>query len=63
VNPEDARETSERDQLWASLRQLRPAIEALSAGQFTGSDQERLLVQVLARIITAELDYRARATD
>jgi hypothetical protein len=61
MDPETAQESSERDQLWASLRQLRPDVENLVAGGFSGSERERLLVQVLARIILAELDFRARS--
>ena len=62
MDPNSARESSERDQLWASLRQLRPAVEALADGQFSGTEQERVLVRVLAQIISAELDYRSRST-
>ncbi len=48
-----------RDQLWASLRQLGPEIQALSQGQFSGTDRERVLVQLIARIVEAELKFRA----
>lgn len=63
MDPLSAQESSERDQLWASLRQLRPAIEALARGEFNGTEAEHTLVRVLSRIITAELDYRSRGAE
>jgi hypothetical protein len=48
-----------RDQLWASLRQLGPEIAALAQGRFEGTDRERRLVQLIARIVEAELKFRA----
>jgi hypothetical protein len=60
VDEEQARTTSERDQLWASLRALRPEIERLAAGEPADTDRRRQLVMVLARITAAELDFRAR---
>ena len=50
---------AERDQLWASMRQLLPEIKGLAHGQFEGTDRERQLVQVLARVVAAELSFRA----
>ena len=47
-----------RDQLWSSLRTLLPEIEQLANGQFDGSERERQLTQVLARIVTAELKFQ-----
>jgi hypothetical protein len=52
-----------RDQFWASLRVLLPEIEKLAAGQFDGSERERLLVQLLARVTVAELEYRGGRQD
>jgi hypothetical protein len=60
MDPTSAQESSERDQLWASLRALRPEIERLAAGEFTGSDRDKQLVMVLARIVAAEMTFRAR---
>jgi hypothetical protein len=48
-----------RDQLWSSLRSLLPEIEQLANGHWEGSARELQIVQVLARIITAELRFRA----
>lgn len=60
MDPDEAQETSERDQLWASLRALRPEIEDLAAGEFHGSERQQRLVTIVARIVLAEMDYRAR---
>ncbi len=60
MDPERAQESSERDQLWASLRALRPQIDRLAAGELDDSEQQKQLVIVLARIVAAEMDYRAR---
>jgi hypothetical protein len=47
-----------RDQLWASLRALLPEIGRLAAGEYSGSERERQLIQVIARIVEAELKFR-----
>jgi len=60
MDPEQAQESSERDQLWASLRALRPEIDRLVAGRFDSSDRQRQIISVLARIVVAEMDYRAK---
>lgn len=60
MDPENAQESSQRDQLWASLRALRPEIERLAAGQFESSDRQRQIISVLACIVVAEIDYRAK---
>lgn len=48
-----------RDQLWSSLRNLLGEIEPLAEGQFSGSPREREIVHLLARIVVAELQFRA----
>ena len=58
--PEQAKEVSERDQLWASLRALRPEIDRLAAGEPGPPERDRQLVLLLARIVAAEMNYRAR---
>jgi hypothetical protein len=60
MEPNRAQETSERDQLWASLRALRPEIDRLAAGQLDGTEREARLILVLARIVAAEMTYRER---
>jgi hypothetical protein len=60
MDSQRGQEIAERDQLWASLRALRPEIDRLAAGEFDGSDRQRQLVQVLARVVAAEMDFRAR---
>lgn len=59
MDPEQMQALAQRDQLWASLRLLKPFIDELSAGQFDGTPQQRQIVQLLARIVTAELQFRA----
>jgi hypothetical protein len=60
MDPSEARESSERDQFWASLRALRPEIERLAAGELEPSERQRQIVVLLARIVAAEMDFRAR---
>lgn len=59
MDPGRARDVAERDQLWASLRALRPEIDRLAAGTGNLTDRDRQLAAVLARIVAAELDFRA----
>ena len=63
MDTNEAKETAERDQLWASLRALKQEIERLAAGEFDGSERQRQLVIVLARIVSAEMTFRARETN
>jgi hypothetical protein len=61
VEPDQGREIAERDQLWASLRALCPEIDRLAAGDGTpADDRQRQLVRLLARVVAAEMDFRAR---
>jgi hypothetical protein len=60
MDPERAQEISGRDQLWASLRALRPDIDRLAAAELDSSERERQLIVLLARIVAAELDFRDR---
>ncbi len=60
MEPEELQESAERDQLWASLRALLPAIEALAAGELTTSPQQQQLAQLLARVVLSELQFRGR---
>jgi hypothetical protein len=48
-----------RDQLWASLRTLLPEIDRLAQGQWENSERERQIILLLARIVSAELGFRA----
>ena len=38
---------------------LLPEVALLAAGEFSGSERERQLVQVMARIVEAEMKFRA----
>jgi hypothetical protein len=59
MDPDRLQAVAYRDQLWASLPVLLPEINHLADGNFDGSDRERQLIQVLARVVTAELQFRA----
>ena len=51
-----------RDQLWASLRPLIPEIQNLADGRHEGSERERQMIQLVARIVVSELQFRAEQT-
>ena len=55
-----AQDSSERDQLWASLRKLRPEIDRLAAGDLEPFERQQQIVVLLARIVCAEMDFRER---
>jgi hypothetical protein len=59
MDPEQLQTIAARDQLWATLRQLVPEIVQLGEGRFENTDRERRLIQLLARIVEAELKFRA----
>jgi hypothetical protein len=59
MDPEHLQEIAARDQFWASLRLLQAEIEQLAAGTFGNSERERQVVQLLARVVAAELRFRA----
>lgn len=63
MDPEQAQESSERDQLWASLRALRPEIDRLAAGDFDSSERQKQILMLLARIVAAEMDFRVSDAD
>lgn len=52
-----------RDQLWSSLRSLLPEIEPLAQGTFGNTERERQVLQVLARVVVAELQFRAERAE
>jgi hypothetical protein len=62
MDPDQAQESSERDQLWATLRTLRPAIERLAAGELEPAHQPSVAT-LLAKIVLAEMDFRERDAD
>jgi hypothetical protein len=61
MDPDRAQEIAQRDQLWASLRALRPEIGRLAAEDLDGSERQCQLVVLLARIVASELDFRQKA--
>ncbi len=63
MDPERAQAVAERDQLWASLRALRTDIDLLAQHKFDGSERQARIIQVLARIVAAEMDFRKQEGD
>jgi hypothetical protein len=59
MDPEEIQTVAARDQLWASLRVLLPEIDQLACGSFGASERELQIIQLLARIVAAELRFRA----
>jgi hypothetical protein len=60
MDPDDMQAVAERDQLWASLRALQPEIELVATGAWANTERERQVMQLLARIVLAELSFRAK---
>jgi hypothetical protein len=52
-----------RDQLWSSLRVLLPEIKQLAAGTLGDTERERQVVHLLARVVVAELQFRAERAE
>jgi hypothetical protein len=62
MDPEQMQTVAARDQLWASLRVLLPDIERVAEGEFDGSERQREIVRLVARIVAAELQFRAEGS-
>jgi hypothetical protein len=60
MSKEELKDEAERDQLWASLRELTDEIDQLAAGELDGTERQQQLSVLLARIVQAELDYQTR---
>ena len=60
MEPEKIQEISERDQLWASLRGLKQEIASLAEGELDGTARQHQLIILLARIVAAEMNFRAQ---
>jgi hypothetical protein len=60
MDSDEMQTVAERDQLWASLRALQPEIEQLAAGSWAGTEREKQIIQLLARIVVAELTFRSK---
>ena len=52
-----------RDQFWSSLRALLPEIERLADGVLEGAPREQQVIQLLARVVVAELRFRAERAE
>ena len=63
MDPDRLQAIAARDQLWSSLRTLLPEIEPLAEGHFSGTERECEVVQLLARIVVAELRFRAEESN
>jgi hypothetical protein len=59
MEADDLQAIAARDQFWSALRVLLPEIERIAAGQIEGTERERQITQLLARVVVAELHYRA----
>jgi hypothetical protein len=59
MDPDHVQASAYRDQLWTSLRALLPEINRIACGELDGSERERQIIQILARVVTAELQFRA----
>jgi hypothetical protein len=62
MDPDELQTIAARDQLWSSLRALLPEIESIASGQFDGSPRQQQVIQIVARIVAAELTFRASDT-
>jgi hypothetical protein len=60
MDPDHIQTIAARDQLWSSLRSLLPEIDKVAQGQFDGSERERQIIQLVARVVSAELGFRAQ---
>ena len=63
MDPDKLQTIAARDQFWSSLRTLLPEIERLGEGPLQGSAHEQQLVQLLARVVIAELRFRAELAE
>ena len=63
MDADELKAIAARDQFWASLRVLLPEIETLAAGNLGNTLREQELVQLLARVVVAELRFRAEQTE
>jgi hypothetical protein len=63
VDADKLQEIAARDQFWSSLRALQPEIERLAQGEFADDPREHDLVQLLARVVNTELQFRARLAE
>jgi hypothetical protein len=63
MDADDLQTIAARDQFWATLRALLPEIEQLAAGQLAGTPREWEIAQLLARVVVAELHYRAQRAE
>ncbi len=59
MDPDHLQAIAARDQLWSSLPALRAEIELLARGELTGTDRQLEIIQLVARIVLAELQFRA----
>ena len=58
--PDQPDDIAERDQLWANLQGLQEEIARLATGEWDGSQRQKQLSVLLARIVLAELEFQSR---
>jgi hypothetical protein len=59
MDPEYLQTVAARDQLWASLRPLLPELKKLADGELDGSPRQLQIIVLMAKILSAELEFRA----
>jgi hypothetical protein len=63
MDPEYLQAKEARDQFWSRLVDLLPEIDQLAEGQIETSPRKQQLIQVLAKVVIAELRFRAKYTE
>ena len=63
MDADELKAIAARDQFWASLRVLLPENRNTGAGNLGNTLREQELVQLLARVVVAELRFRAEQTE
>ena len=63
MDPEQLVTIAARDQFWATIRVLQPAIEKLAAGEFANTETDRQVIQLISRVEVAELNFRPKQAE
>jgi hypothetical protein len=63
MDPDYLRAKEARDQFWSRLVDLLPEIDQLAEGPIETSPRKQQLIQVLAKVVIAELRFRDKYTE